>query len=985
VQRRSLLLLAPVLASLALLATAPPRSGRILTPRDVQETGDPNGRSPREGDPVVVEGVVVAVSPHYDFFYVASSEGGPWSGLKVEGPCVERSPGEFVSVHGDVVEAFGETRLRARRVGARRTAPLPPPAVVTLADLAANAEPWEGVLVRVESVAVESGTSDFGEWRFSDPTGSDGEVDDEFWTSYIADPGDAFTSITGLLAFGFSDFHVEPRGDFDIEGFVSGRSFDGRIELMVSDDEARPIPAKLTLFPVGGFSLDLGPDDRAEGSDDAAFLPVGGGEVRLPSGTYDIVVSRGPEYGLHAERVVVPSGGSAFVAATLPREVDTSGWISGDFHLHCAPSSDTPLPLHGRVLSLAAEGVEWVVATDHNMVTDYTPIIEQLDLGDWMRSSIGDEITTRDPSYGHFNAWPLARGSTPRPWESVTPEALFAAAREGPLDEIVQVNHPSIPDWGNQYFDVYEVDANTGEPGQPGFSWSFDALEVFNGRYLDQGLQTFETWMRMLNRGRVITATGNSDSHHLVFAEPGYPRSWVRCDATSPASASEEELVEAVRRGETLVSYGPFLGFEANGAGPGALASAPGGDVTLSGRVQCASWLSVSEAHVYANGRILTSVELAASRGGPQDVQVGFVDHPTVDTWYVLFVEGDGNLEPVRRGTGFRPLAFTNPVRVDVDGDGKFTPPGDVADLAAIEEIDPVDANGVPTRLTDWVVVHGCALTDTRFVDPTLGSFYVDDGTGGVQVRESAGSITELQRGDAVKVSGTVGQVLGQTTLVDAIVEVEEGEPDCAPARPTSLAEIGPALEPWEGRVLGLSDLNVVGGSWPAGGAEGAVTISDGTGTALLLVPQGIVIPPEASMLVDFDLTALLTQHDATAPYFDTYTLTLRSAGDLPLAGAGSTAAAASLRRPGFGAPFPNPFRAAFRIPYSAPAGTRLTLEVHDVRGAVVRRMEASSAGQGELVFDGRDRAGRPLASGVYWVRVAGGNLHETVKIVKVD
>ncbi len=981
---RRWLFLVPVIGGLVLLANAPPRSERFLSPREVQETADPNGRSPLEGDAVVVEGVVVAVSPHYDFFYVAHPQGGAWSGLKVEGSALDRAPGEFVAIHGDVVEAFGETRLRARTVRARRTAPLPPPSVVTLANLAAGAEPWEGVLVRIANVTLQSGTSDFGEWQFSDPTGSDGEVDDEFWTSYIADEGDAFASITGLLAFGFSDFHVEPRNDLDLEGFASGRSFDGRIEVTVADDEARPLPAKVTFFPVGGFALELGPEDRAEGSEDAAFLPVGGGEVRLPSGTYDVVVSRGPEYGLHEERVVVPSGGSAFVAATLAREVDTSGWISGDFHLHCAPSSDTPLPLHGRVLSLAAEGVEWVVATDHNMVTDYSPIIEQLSLSSLMRSSIGDEITTRDPSYGHFNAWPLAKGSAPRPWEGVTPEALFAAARLGPNDEIVQVNHPSIPEWGNQYFDVYDVDPNTGEPRQPGYSWSFDALEVFNGRYLDQGLATFETWMRMLNRGRVITATGNSDSHHLVFAEPGYPRSWVRCDAASPAAASETELVEAVRRGESFVSYGPFLGFDANGAGPGQLASAPGGDVALSARVQCASWLSVSEARVYANGRILAAVDLAPARGAVQDAKLGFEDHPEIDTWYLLFVEGDGDLAPVRRGTGFRPLAFTNAVRVDVDGDGKFTPPGDVADLATIGEIDPVDAAGVPTRLADWVVVRGCALTDTRFVDPTLGSFYVDDGTGGVQVRERAGFLTEVSRGDAVRVGGSVAQVLGQTVLVDAIVEVEAEEPSCAPPRATSLSEIGPALEPWEGRILSLGGLDVVGGSWPTGGGEGVVTVSDGTGSALLLIPQGVVIPPEAASLADFATTALLTQHDATGPFFDSYTLTLRSAADLPLA-ASATSAASIVRASGFGAPFPNPFRAALRIPYSAPIGTRLTVEVHDVRGAIVRRIEASSQGQGELTFDGRDRSGRPIAAGVYWARMTDGRLRETVKIVKLD
>ena len=52
---------------------------------------------------------------------------------------------------------------------------------------------------------------------------------------------------------------------------------------------------------------------------------------------------------------------------------------------------------------------------------------------------------------------------------------------------------------------------------------------------------------------------------------------------------------------------------------------------------------------------------------------------PRVDTWYVVVVRGNRSLAPVVPKLGDRdvlPFAFTNPIWVDVDGDGKFTPVG---------------------------------------------------------------------------------------------------------------------------------------------------------------------------------------------------------------------------------------------------------------------------------------------------------------------
>ncbi|GJM44976.1 MAG: hypothetical protein DHS20C21_18180 [Gemmatimonadota bacterium] len=973
----SILVGAFALAALVAVLGARPGSERLLVPRDVQETaGD---ASPRVGETVHVEGVVTAVSPHLAFFYVGDVASGPWSGVKVEGQVAERFRGESVVVFGEVQEYFGETRLLAHHVESHGAGSLPPPADVTVADLLSNAEPWEGVLIRILDVTTESASSSFGEFLIGDATASGAEVDDEFFTSYVAEAGDHFDSMTGVLAYGFGDFHLEPRDDADLVGWSSGRNFDGRVRVTVVDEVQRPLPSKITFFRVGGGPLSLGPEHRANASEDVAYLALGQGEVAVPSGSYDVVVSRGIEYGLHRERITVASGGTAQVSATLAREVDTSQWISGDFHLHAAPSSDTAMPVPGRVISLAAEGVDWAVATDHNMVTDYGPVIGSLGLQDWIRSSVGAEITTRSPSFGHFNAWPLVAGTTTPPYEGLSPAGLFASARTGAKDEVVQVNHPSIPEWANQYFDIHAMNPYTGEPEQGDFSWDFDAVEVFNGRHLDQGRTTLAVWMRFLNNGRFITATGNSDSHHLVYAEPGYPRNFVRLP--EGGEASESDLVEAVRRGASFVSYGPILDFTIHGGGLGDLVAANAdGSVELNLRVQCPSWMKPEEGLIWANGKELRSFPLAVDAAGELDIQRVFVDRPKQDTWYVLQVDGRGSLDPVRRG-GFHPFAVTNPIRVDVDGDGKFTPPGNVADQVLVQEIDEVDESGVIRHAERWVSVEGRALTDTGFLDPSSGNFYLDDATGGVQVLEKPGTVTPVSRGDRVWVGGFVSQILGELRLVDAYVENRGPEGDVAAIGTVATGSLDFLREPWEGRVVRVAGANVVSGSWPIGSAGGQVVVDDGTGAAPLVIPAGVVIPEDAADLMDFEFTAVLSQRDFSSPYLDRYRLLLRRASDL--VGPGGRALGVSLDPRTLGAAFPNPFRQELRIPYQGWGAGPSRVEVIDVTGRLVRELSVPEGAAGVLVWNGRDQSGKQAANGVYWVRDLAGR-SQPQRVVKL-
>ena len=82
----------------------------------------------------------------------------------------------------------------------------------------------------------------------------------------------------------------------------------------------------------------------------------------------------------------------------------------------------------------------------------------------------------------------------------------------------------------------------------------------------------------------------------------------------------------------------------------------------------------------------------------------------------------------------------------------------------------------------------------------------------------------------------------------------------------------------------------------------------------------------------------------------------------------------------------PNPFRPATTIAYTVPRDDIVQLGVFDVTGRLVRELvgQAQAAGRHQVVWDGRDMAGRRAVSGVYFYRLATGDVNETRRMVRL-
>ncbi|HOD65683.1 MAG TPA: FlgD immunoglobulin-like domain containing protein [candidate division Zixibacteria bacterium] len=81
---------------------------------------------------------------------------------------------------------------------------------------------------------------------------------------------------------------------------------------------------------------------------------------------------------------------------------------------------------------------------------------------------------------------------------------------------------------------------------------------------------------------------------------------------------------------------------------------------------------------------------------------------------------------------------------------------------------------------------------------------------------------------------------------------------------------------------------------------------------------------------------------------------------------------------------FPNPFNPTTSIRFSVPAAGRAELTVYNTAGQEVTRLVdgALAAGEHTVTWDGRDRTGYPVASGVYYYRLAAGDQQHTKKMV---
>lgn len=448
----------------------------------------------------------------------------------------------------------------------------------------------------------------------------------------------------------------------------------GVIRVRYSDAAHAPLPVHVILQGTNGTP---NPTPRSTprryAAENTLYLLDGWAEIPVRPGTYQVIATHGPAHSLSVRDVTVTDGAVASVEDSLTPAMDLSQYTSADFHLHSAPSFDSRVTLAERVASLVCEGISLAVATDHNAITDLAPTVAALGLQQQLSTIAGDEITTTKPLLGHFNAFPvLSRGlghEAALPYHDLTAEQIFAGARSAGVS-VLQVNHARMSP-GLGYFDLTSFSAATGE-ASTGFSQLFDALEVFNGMYIEQPNRVREALQDVVGlarRGVRVAATGNSDSHHLVIEEAGWPRTYVRVPA-EPLNTRTTRVMEAVRRGQTVVSSGPLVELTVQGAGPGDFAFPRNGRVSVQIRVSAASWIPVDHVELWQDDQVIFQAPITTPARDGVRFEYNTSLPVTRDAVLIAWASAETPIPHVLpHYPNARALGFTSPVYVDLNGD----------------------------------------------------------------------------------------------------------------------------------------------------------------------------------------------------------------------------------------------------------------------------------------------------------------------------
>lgn len=473
-------------------------------------------------------------------------------------------------------------------------------------------------------------------------------------------------------------------------------------------------PMRLVFIPAEGsepphFGDDLlgfrvGQDDD-RGGNHGRDVALGGidsdpAEISLRPGRYRILATRGPEFSLTEASLDVPAGKLVPLMIESPERVqDHPGWIAADMHVHSEWSDDSTFPIASQLAAFAAEGADLIVSTEHDRVVDYGPLLQRLGLGNRVRSLVGVEVTSSAESEaspetaGHANVFPHPyqplefRGGAVR-GEGRRLRAIASDVRDLPGGALLQLNHARSKHGGKadlNYFTHLGVAGEPFEPSLPLESWpnrlllepdpvtgvrdiDFDVMELLNGSSMPQYRALQADWISLLLQGHFRAAVANSDSHtrgELI----AYPRTYVRV----PGDFRSEAFVGALRAGNAYGSTGPLLDV--------ALVDAAGGRTGLGGlhrgsrgvlalMVRAAAWVPVSRLRVWWNGTRIHDASVTA--GTPVEIPLHFER----DGFVTLEVSGEASGDYAVVARGFVPLAFTNPIFVDADADGRFSAPG---------------------------------------------------------------------------------------------------------------------------------------------------------------------------------------------------------------------------------------------------------------------------------------------------------------------
>jgi hypothetical protein len=506
-----------------------------------------------------------------------------------------------------------------------------------------------------------------------------------------------FTIPRGSLSAGDNILYIgSPDTDADRKNHVSDDIRIGQIELeyrpvkdLLSESTMdievwdrkikRTIPSRITIVNMAGVlqQINIKPAESLAVRTGVIYTGSGSASFGLAAGRYKIYASRGFEYGVDSVIVVLKPGDHIQKKLVIRREVDTKGWISSDTHIHTLTySGHGDATVEERVLTIAGEGLELPIITDHNIAIDIKPVVEKMRMDSFFIPVTGNEVTTR---VGHFNIFPVSSAAPVTDHEAKDWSALFKQIDKTPGIEAIILNHARDSHDGFRPLDPKHHIAVAGM-SLTGWTFLANAMEVMNsGSQQTDPMQLCFDWFGMMNHGYFLTPVGSSDSHDVSRYMVGQARTYIRSKEDDVNRIDVKEVLKNFADGKVMVSFGLLTEIMvAKKYGPGELVHPPN-NVEVSIRVMGPRWVKANRIILYANGQKIREANISPNATGSVKWKGTWIlPRPQQDLFLVAIAEGPAIrspfwpiAKPFQHLTGkLNPLVIGLSGAVWIDGDG---------------------------------------------------------------------------------------------------------------------------------------------------------------------------------------------------------------------------------------------------------------------------------------------------------------------------
>jgi hypothetical protein len=313
--------------------------------------------------------------------------------------------------------------------------------------------------------------------------------------------------------------------------------------------------------------------------------------TQIPSGEYQLVLYKGPEYNIIDQAVTVKPGMTNTITVDMKRwrNLSSEGWYSGDLHLHVDRFEEKD----NQSLTKIFEAEDLNAGVDLQLMYDLVFIMHQL-YGEEGRHQEGDYMvvpgqeTPRGSQWGHFNAIDVSKFFPPKNY--MAPHEIMPTFRED--DAVVGMNHVMLDLFGASNGLAMNMPID-----------GFDYLEVLQQSVL--GTEQLYNW---LDLGYTIAPSAGTD--FPVMGHLGQERTFVQIEG----EFSREKWKESIQAGKVFVSNAPILELSVNGNKMGA-------EVHVKSRekIEIVARASINpdfdkldRLELIAHGKVIKSVESAA-------------------------------------------------------------------------------------------------------------------------------------------------------------------------------------------------------------------------------------------------------------------------------------------------------------------------------------------------------------------------------------